>query len=70
MSRHTLFPVTFFAMLLLLSGCGQTGDLFMPENAQIEPVIRSETETVIGSGDAQKSDAENNNQDEDPQDQP
>ncbi len=70
MSRHTLFPVTFFAMLLLLSGCGQTGDLFMPENAQIEPVIPSETEPVIDSGDAQQPDAENNNQDEDSQDQP
>ena len=70
MSRHTLFPVTFFAMLLLLSGCGQTGDLFLPEVAQIEPVISSETEPVIDSGDAQQTDAENNNQDEDSQDQP
>ena len=78
MSRHILFPVTFFAMLPLLSGCGQTGDLFLPEVAQIEPVISSETEPVISgeiepvidSGDAQQTDAENNNQDEDSQDQP
>ena len=78
MSRHTMFPVTFIAMSLLLSGCGQTGDLFLPENAQIEPVISSETEPVISgeiepvidSGDAQQTDVENNNQDEDSQDQP
>lgn len=62
MYKHTMFPVTFFAVLLLLSGCGQTGELFLPE----DPV----TETAIDNGDEQQPEAEKNSQDDDSQDQP
>ncbi len=62
MNKHTLFPVTFFAVLLLLSGCGQTGDLFLSEDP--------ETETTISGGDEQQPETEKNSQDDDSQDQP
>jgi len=62
MSKHTLFPTAFFAVLLLLSGCGQTGDLYLPEDP--------ETETTIGGGDEQQPETEINSQDDDSQDRP
>ena len=62
MNKHTLFPVTFVAVLLLLSGCGQTGELFLPED--------HETETTISGGDEQQPETEKNSQDDDSQDQP
>ncbi|MCZ6500708.1 MAG: lipoprotein [Gammaproteobacteria bacterium] len=62
MNKHTPFPVAFFAALLLLSGCGQTGDLYLPEDPETEP--------VTSSGDAQQPEAEESSQDEDSQDQP
>ena len=58
-------PISFYS-----EGYKLDGDLFLPEVAQIEPVISGEIEPVIDSGDAQQREAENNNQDEDSQDQP
>ena len=62
MNKQTLFPAAFFAVLLLLSGCGQTGELYLPKDP--------ETETAIGDGDEQQPEAEKNSQDDDSQDQP
>lgn len=62
MNKRTLFPVTFFAVLLLLSGCGQTGELFLPEDPA--------TETAIDNGDEQQPEAEKNSPDDGSQDQP
>lgn len=62
MNKHMLFPTAFFAVLLLVSGCGQTGELFLPEDPA--------TETAIGNADEQQPEAEKNSQDDDSQDQP
>lgn len=62
MNKHMLFPTAFFAVLLLLSGCGQTGELFLPEDPA--------TETAIDNGDEQQPEAEKNSPDDDSQDQP
>ncbi len=62
MKKHTLFPAAFCAVLLLLSGCGQSGDLYLPEDA--------ETETAISGADEKQPEPEKNSQDEDSRDQP
>ena len=62
MKKHMLSPAAFFIVLLLLSGCGQSGDLYLPEDP--------ETETAISGADEQQPETEKNSQDDDSQDQP
>ena len=62
MKKHSPFPAAFFAALPLLSGCEQSGDLYLPTDP--------ETETAISSADETQPEPEKNSQDEDSQDQP
>jgi len=45
-----MFPIAFFAVFLILSGCGQTGDLYLPED--------SANQAVVTSGDEQPPETE------------
>ena len=62
MEKHKLSPAAFFIVLLLLSGCGQSGDLYLPEDP--------ETERAISGADEHQPETEKDSQDDDSQDQP
>ncbi len=50
MKSRRMFPIAFFAVFLILSGCGQTGDLYLPED--------SANQAVVTSGDEQPPETE------------
>jgi predicted small lipoprotein YifL len=41
MNSRSMFPVAFIAVFVFLSGCGQTGDLYLPEDSAGEAVVTS-----------------------------
>ncbi len=50
MNSRSISPIAFFAVFLLLAGCGQTGDLYLPDD--------SAPEEVVSSGDTQPPETE------------
>ena len=62
MKKHSPFPAAFFAALPLLSGCEQSGDLYLPTDP--------EPETTISSADERPPETAKDSQDDDAQDQP